>query len=80
MYKIINCNNYKNVYIVGDIHGHYTLLKKHLKKIGFDKKHNLLVCTSDLVDRGKENEECLNLLSKKWFASVISNHENNVCR
>lgn len=29
----------------------------------------------DLIDRGSQSEECLELLNKPWFFSVIGNHE-----
>ena len=63
------------LYAVGDIHGCYNLLMNRLKEIGFDFENDLMVAVGDLVDRGTQNLECIELLSKPWFASVMGNHE-----
>ena len=65
-----------NVYAVGDIHGEYTKLMNKLNEIGFDFEHDLLVAVGDLTDRGSENLECVALLDKPWFKSVMGNHED----
>lgn len=62
-------------YIVGDLHGHYTVLMNGLDKIGFNDKTDRLFCVGDLVDRGPEVGLCLSLLNEKWFSSVLGNHE-----
>lgn len=64
------------LWTVGDIHGCYTLLMNTLKDRGFDFNNDLLVAVGDLVDRGAENLECIELLSKSWFTSVRGNHED----
>ncbi|MFE1635752.1 metallophosphoesterase, partial [Acinetobacter baumannii] len=64
------------LYAVGDIHGCYNLLMNRLKEIGFDFDNDLLVAVGDLVDRGTQNLECIELLSKPWFTSVRGNHED----
>ncbi|MFV5470824.1 metallophosphoesterase [Acinetobacter baumannii] len=64
------------LYAVGDIHGCYNLLMNRLKEIGFDFDNDLLVAVGDLVDRGAQNLECIELLSKPWFTSVRGNHED----
>lgn len=63
------------LYAVGDIHGCYNLLMNRLKEIGFDFENDLLVAVGDLVDRGIQNIECVELLSQPWFTSVRGNHE-----
>ena len=65
-----------NVYVVGDIHGSYTLLKDKLKSVGFDYSKDLLIAVGDLVDRGNENGKCVGLLNELWFTSVKGNHED----
>ena len=65
-----------NLYTVGDIHGCYNLLMNRLNEIGFDFENDLLVAVGDLVDRGTQNIECIELLSKPWFTSVRGNHED----
>ena len=64
------------LYAVGDIHGCYNLLTNRLNEIGFDFENDLLVAVGDLVDRGTQNIECIELLSKPWFTSVRGNHED----
>lgn len=64
------------LWAVGDIHGCYNLLMTRLKEIGFDFENDLLVAVGDLVDRGTQNIECVELLSKPWFTSVRGNHED----
>ena len=65
-----------NLYAVGDIHGCYNLLMNRLYEIGFDFENDLLVAVGDLVDRGTQNIQCVELLSKPWFTSVRGNHED----
>lgn len=64
------------LWAVGDIHGCYNLLLNRLNEIGFDFENDLLVAVGDLVDRGTQNIECIELLSKPWFTSVRGNHED----
>ena len=64
------------LWAVGDIHGCYNLLMTRLKEIGFDFENDLLVAVGDLVDRGTQNIQCIELLSKPWFTSVRGNHED----
>lgn len=64
------------LWAVGDIHGCYNLLMNRLNEIGFDFENDLLVAVGDLVDRGTQNMECIELLSKSWFTSVRGNHED----
>lgn len=60
----------------GDIHGCYSLLMNTLDNVGFDFENDLLVAVGDLVDRGPQNLECVELLSQAWFTSVRGNHED----
>ena len=63
------------LYAVGDIHGCYNLLMNRLNEIGFDFENDLLVAVGDLVDRGIQSIECVDLLNEDWFTSVRGNHE-----
>lgn len=49
--------SYQRLFVVSDIHGHYTQLKEALDAAGFDEKNgaHLLICCGDLFDRGREN-------------------------
>lgn len=62
-------------YIVGDIHGQIKHLYKKLAILGFDFKRDRLFCTGDIISKGIGSIDCLNLLTKKWFFSVLGNHE-----
>ncbi|MEI9179479.1 metallophosphoesterase, partial [Pseudomonas aeruginosa] len=52
-----------------------TNLMNKLDTIGFDNKKDLLISVGDLVDRGAENVECLELITFPWFRAVRGNHE-----
>lgn len=64
------------LFAVGDLHGSYNLLMGRLDEIGFDFENDFLVAVGDLVDRGAQNIQCVELLSKPWFTSVRGNHED----
>ncbi|MDC5543395.1 metallophosphoesterase [Acinetobacter baumannii] len=63
------------LFVVGDLHGCYTLLMNKLKEIKFNFQQDLLVSVGDLVDRGNENLECLSLINEPWFKAIRGNHE-----
>lgn len=60
----------------GDIHGCGTLLMLTLEQVGFDFENDLLVAVGDLIDRGPQNLECIELLDQSWFTSIRGNHED----
>ena len=66
---------YERIFVVGDLHGSYDNLCRHLVDIGFDFKNDLLISVGDLVDRGKKSLECIKLLNTPWFKAVRGNHE-----
>ncbi|HBB1366814.1 TPA: serine/threonine protein phosphatase [Escherichia coli] len=74
-YEKIDGSKYRNIWVVGDLHGCYTNLMNKLDTIGFDNKKDLLISVGDLVDRGAENVECLELITFPWFRAVRGNHE-----
>lgn len=75
IYQRINGADWRNVWVVGDLHGCYTLLMSELDKVKFDPTHDLLISVGDMVDRGAENVECLDLINQPWFRAVRGNHE-----
>ncbi|HAU5795873.1 TPA: serine/threonine protein phosphatase [Citrobacter amalonaticus] len=75
IYQRINGADWRNIFVVGDLHGCYTLLMNELDKVSFDPARDLLISVGDLVDRGAENVECLDLITMPWFRSVRGNHE-----
>ena len=69
----------RTLFVVSDIHGHYTLLKNALDKAGFDKEdpNHLLVCCGDYFDRGSENVEVLKFFERlKHCVLLRGNHED----
>lgn len=75
IYQRINGADWRNVFVVGDLHGCYTLLITELARIDFDPARDLLISVGDLIDRGAENVECLDLINQPWFRAVRGNHE-----
>ena len=70
-----NANLAGRDFIVGDLHGEVEQLYKQLTELDFDYKRDRLFCTGDLLSRGVDTIACLNLLTEKWFYSVLGNHE-----
>ena len=72
-------NNKKKIFVVSDVHGHYTLLKEALSKAGFDNDNpeHLLICCGDYFDRGRENLEVLKFFERlKHKVLLRGNHED----
>lgn len=69
----------KKLFVVSDVHGHYTLLKEALDQAGFDKDNedHLLICCGDYFDRGNENVEVLRFFERvKNKVLLRGNHED----
>jgi serine/threonine protein phosphatase 1 len=62
-------------FVVGDIHGRVIQLNKQLDQAGFNPDCDRLICTGDLIDRGNESAQALDMLDMPWFYSVLGNHE-----
>ena len=62
-------------FIVGDLHGCRSMLDALLAHVGFDTARDRLFSVGDLVDRGPESIECLDLLLEPWFYPVLGNHD-----
>ncbi|WP_313684190.1 metallophosphoesterase [Pantoea sp.] len=75
IYHRINGSEYRNIFIVGDLHGCYNRLMTQLDELQLDRKRDLLISVGDLIDRGAQSLECLDLITEKWFACVRGNHE-----
>lgn len=74
-YQHIDGRKYRNIYVVGDIHGCYNRLINQLAELNFDTEQDLLVSVGDLIDRGLQSLECLALIQNDWFRAVKGNHE-----
>lgn len=69
----------KKIFVVSDVHGHYTLLKEALNRAGFDKENeeHLLICCGDYFDRGNENAEILRFFERLQHKVLLrGNHED----
>lgn len=75
IYLRINGDNYRRIFVMGDIHGCYSSLLEVLDKAKFDEEYDLLISVGDLIDRGHDNIDCLSLFNKPWFRAVKGNHE-----
>ncbi len=68
----------EKLFVVSDIHGHFTLLKEALDKSGFDKNNpeHKLICLGDYFDRGNENKLVLKFFEQlKNKVLLMGNHE-----
>jgi len=75
IYQRIDGSKYRNISVVGDLHGCYNRLMTQLDELQFDRQQDLLISVGDLIDRGPQNLECLDLIMEKWFVCVRGNHE-----
>ena len=71
----IGTNNVGVDYIVSDIHGMYNKLQNKLDSFGFDFSKDRLFSVGDIIDRGPDSLNCLDLLNEPWFYSLRGNHE-----
>lgn len=62
-------------YIIGDLHGAYSVFQNLLKNLNFNPDIDRIISVGDLVDRGPQSLECLELIKEPWFHSVLANHE-----
>ncbi len=77
IYQRIEAKNWRHVWVVGDIHGCFSMLMKRLRECQFDPQQDLLVSVGDLIDRGPDSLGCLALLRESWMTAVRGNHEQN---
>lgn len=75
IYRKINPDDWRRIFVVGDLHGCYDLLLSKLARQRFDRAADLLISVGDLIDRGAQNLQCLELLEQPWFCAVRGNHE-----
>lgn len=73
--KHLSTNLLGRDFVVGDLHGYYAELMQALNKAKFDFSRDRLIAVGDLVNRGPDSYQCLQLLNEPWFYSVQGNHE-----
>ena len=67
------------LFVVSDVHGFYTEMKKALDEAGFDpnNKDHLFISCGDLLDRGEESVKCLEYVNSLPRRVLIKgNHED----
>lgn len=62
-------------FIIGDIHGMLDKLYECLDSVNFDYEKDRLFSVGDLIDRGGQSYETLQLTYQKWFYAILGNHE-----
>lgn len=67
-------------FVVGDIHGEFSLVIEALERVGFDGRVDRLFCVGDLIDRGGENAKVLEFLAREGIHSIMGNHEDDLTR
>lgn len=75
MYQRIYGSAWRNIWLVGDLHGCFARLMAALRERKFDPYQDLLLSVGDLIDRGPQSAECLDLLRYRWVYAVRGNHE-----
>lgn len=73
--KTLEPNLHGRDYVIGDLHGSYSAFTNLLRNIKFDESVDRIISVGDLVDRGPNSLQCLQLLRKPWFHAVFANHE-----
>lgn len=75
MYQRIYGCYWRNIWLVGDLHGCFARLMAALRERKFDPYQDLLLSVGDLIDRGPQSAECPDLLRYRWVYAVRGNHE-----
>lgn len=73
--KTLEANLDGRDFVIGDLHGSYSVFENLLKGINFDPTKDRIICSGDMVDRGSKSLECLGLIRQPWFHSALGNHE-----
>ncbi|MEE9326247.1 MAG: metallophosphoesterase [Cocleimonas sp.] len=74
-FKYFNKNLNGRDFVVGDLHGMFSLFESQLESLDFDPKSDRVFSVGDLIDRGPESHRVLEFLDKPWFHSIKGNHE-----
>ena len=74
-YKFYTKNDLGRDFVVGDIHGMFSLMESQLESLDFNPDIDRVFSVGDLIDRGPESYRVLEFLNKPWFYAVKGNHE-----
>jgi serine/threonine protein phosphatase 1 len=67
-------------FVVGDLHGCFTQLRKELEASQFDPSRDRIFAVGDLVNRGFESPAVLDVVRRYDIQSVRGNHEDSIVR
>lgn len=73
--KTLEANTLGRDFVIGDLHGSYSVFENLLKGINFDPTKDRIISVGDMVDRGPDSLKCLELIREPWFHPVLANHE-----
>ncbi|MFM0670248.1 metallophosphoesterase [Paraburkholderia sediminicola] len=65
-------------FVVGDVHGCFTLLDTELKARNFDRLRDRLFSVGHLIDRGSESPDVLGAVRRHQIKAVRGNHEQGI--
>lgn len=72
----LHLNSNGRDFVVGDVHGHKSLLESLLAAVDFDAGCDRLIVLGDLIDRGPESAAMLRMVrDAPWMVSLMGNHE-----
>lgn len=75
LFKFFPQNRYGRDFVVGDIHGCFSLLETLLEKVNFQALSDRIFSVGDLIDRGDESSRILQFIQQPWFHCIMGNHE-----
>lgn len=75
IYKTIPLNTRGIDYVVGDIHGAFSILETALAEVGFNPRSDRIFAVGDLLDRGSESGRVIDFLKLPYVHSVLGNHD-----
>ncbi|KKK18010.1 hypothetical protein ARAM_005635, partial [Aspergillus rambellii] len=70
--------NHRRLVVVGDVHGCKMELERLLEEVSFDKDHDHLIFTGDLINKGPDSPGVVDLARKYSASCVRGNHEDRV--
>lgn len=75
LFKFFNKNPIGRDFVVGDLHGMFSLMESQLESLNFNPETDRVFSVGDLIDRGPECYRVLEFLDKPWFHAIKGNHE-----
>ena len=74
----LNVDSYRQIIIVGDIHGCFQSFRNLLIKTKYNKNFDLLLSVGDLVNKGSQSSEVLNYFYENKILFTRGNHEERL--